>query len=220
MQTIFLPTPGAQQGEHRSRRRRPRPRCKQQRGLEGLLDGTAPGNPPRITEEARRTFMEGKLSLRAAAAAAAAAAHTWNATPSLPRLFLGESFGVSGGHTPEAVRQHLHSMGYSCKRTRYVPSKPPDPMRNARSCPRVGGSQKRARKKGEIILKYLAMRAACVCACPPDLHLDTEGGTHGPPAPTDRPGEEPMGICRTNQPHIGGTLCLWKGKLSGWSSTP
>jgi transposase len=29
--------------------------------------------------------------------------------------------------TPEAVRQHLHSMGYSWKRTRYVPSEPPDP---------------------------------------------------------------------------------------------
>ncbi len=29
--------------------------------------------------------------------------------------------------TPEAVRQHLLSMGYSWKRTRYVPSKPPDP---------------------------------------------------------------------------------------------
>ena len=29
--------------------------------------------------------------------------------------------------TPEAVRQHLHSMGYSWKRTRYVPNKPPDP---------------------------------------------------------------------------------------------
>src|SRR5215210_571144 len=31
------------------------------RGFEGLLDGTAPGNPPLITQEAR-TFMEGKLS--------------------------------------------------------------------------------------------------------------------------------------------------------------
>jgi hypothetical protein len=33
----------------------------EQRGFEGLLDGRAPGNPPRITEEAR-TFMEGKPS--------------------------------------------------------------------------------------------------------------------------------------------------------------
>jgi hypothetical protein len=29
--------------------------------------------------------------------------------------------------TPEAVRQHLLSMGYSWKRTRYVPNKAPDP---------------------------------------------------------------------------------------------
>ncbi|HZY66306.1 MAG TPA: winged helix-turn-helix domain-containing protein [Rubrobacteraceae bacterium] len=38
---------------------------------------------------------------------------------------LKESLGVKV--TPEAVRQHLHSMGYSWKRTRYVPSQPPDP---------------------------------------------------------------------------------------------
>jgi len=36
-----------------------------------------------------------------------------------------EDFGVEV--TPEAVRQHLHSMGYSWKRTRYVPNKEPDP---------------------------------------------------------------------------------------------
>jgi transposase len=32
-----------------------------ERGLEGLADGTAPGNPPRITEEAK-TFLREKLS--------------------------------------------------------------------------------------------------------------------------------------------------------------
>jgi transposase len=85
----------------------------EERGFEGLLDGTAPGNPPRITEEAR-TFMEGKLSEQQ---------RTWNATQLAEAL--GESFGVEV--TPEAVRQHLRSMGYSWKRTRYVPSKPPDP---------------------------------------------------------------------------------------------
>lgn len=84
----------------------------EERGFEGLLDGTAPGNPPRITGEAR-TFMEGKLSEE----------RTWNATQLAEAL--GESFGVEV--TPEAVRQHLRSMGYSWKRTRYVPSKPPDP---------------------------------------------------------------------------------------------
>jgi transposase len=84
----------------------------EERGLEGLLDGTAPGNPPRITEEAR-TFMESKLSEE----------RTWNATQLAEAL--SESFGVQV--TPEAIRQHLRSMGYSWKRTRYVPSKAPDP---------------------------------------------------------------------------------------------
>ena len=83
-----------------------------ERGFEGLLDGRAPGNPPRITEEARE-FMEERLSED----------RTWNATQLAEAL--GEDFGVKV--TPEAVRQHLRSMGYACKRTRYVPTKPPDP---------------------------------------------------------------------------------------------
>ena len=83
-----------------------------ERGFEGLFDGTAPGNPPRISGQ-MRTFMEGKLSEE----------RTWNATQLAEALM--ESFGVEV--TPEAVRQHLHSMGYSWKRTRYVPNKAPDP---------------------------------------------------------------------------------------------
>ncbi len=83
-----------------------------ERGLEGLFDGTAPGNPPRITEQ-MRTFMEGKLSEE----------RTWNATQLAEAL--EEEFGLVV--TPEAVRQHLRSMGYSWKRTRYVPNKAPDP---------------------------------------------------------------------------------------------
>ncbi|MCA1718664.1 MAG: helix-turn-helix domain-containing protein [Actinobacteria bacterium] len=83
-----------------------------ERGFEGLLDGTPPGNPPRITEEVR-TFMEEKLSEE----------RTWNATQ-LAEALAG-SFGVEV--TSEAVRQHLHSMDYSWKCTRYVPNKPPDP---------------------------------------------------------------------------------------------
>ena len=85
--------------------------------MEGLFDGTAPGNSPRITAQ-MRTFMEGKLSEE----------RTWNATQ-LSEV-LRESYGVEV--TPEAVRQHLVSMGYSCKRTRYVPNKPPEQERKAR----------------------------------------------------------------------------------------
>jgi len=82
-----------------------------ERGLEGLADGAAPGNPPRITQEARRCMEERLTEER-----------TYNATQ-LAEV-LEEEFSVVV--TPEAVRQHLHSMGYSWKRTRYVPNKPPD----------------------------------------------------------------------------------------------
>ncbi len=83
------------------------------RGLEGLADGTAPGNPPRITGEAR-AFMEQRLSEEE---------RTWNATQLAEAV--AERFGV--GVSPEAIRQHLLAMGYRWKRTRYVPSRPPDP---------------------------------------------------------------------------------------------
>jgi transposase len=84
-----------------------------ERGLEGLADGAAPGNPPRITRQ-MEAFMEEKLSEEE---------RTWNATQ-LTEV-LKEEFGLEV--TPEAVRQHLLSMGYSWKRTRYVPNKAPDP---------------------------------------------------------------------------------------------
>jgi transposase len=60
-----------------------------------------------------RDFMGRKLSEE----------RTWNAKQLAETL--EEEFGI--GLTPEAVRQHLHSMGYSLKRTRYVPGKAPDP---------------------------------------------------------------------------------------------
>jgi transposase len=82
------------------------------RSLEGLADGTPPGNPPRITEEAK-TFLGGKLSEE----------RTWNATQLAEAL--SERFAIEV--TPEAVRQHLLAMGYGWKRTRYVPNKPPNP---------------------------------------------------------------------------------------------
>jgi transposase len=85
----------------------------EERGLAGLADGAAPGSPARVTQEAR-TFMEGKLSEEE---------RTWNATQLAEAL--GRDLGIEV--TPEAVRQHLRSMGYSWKRTRYVPNKPPDP---------------------------------------------------------------------------------------------
>ncbi len=103
-----------------------------ERGLEGLFDGTAPGNPPRITEQ-MRTFMEGKLSEE----------RTWNATQLAEAL--EEEFGLVV--TPEAVRQHLRSMGYSWKRTRYVPNKAPDPDEERQAREELE-ALKRGRRKG------------------------------------------------------------------------
>lgn len=83
-----------------------------ERGLEGLADGAAPGNPPRVTQEMKE-YMEQRLSEE----------RSWNAAQ-LAEV-LKEEFGLVV--TPEAVRQHLRSMGYSWKRTRYVPNKASDP---------------------------------------------------------------------------------------------
>ncbi len=91
----------------------------EERGFEGLADGTAPGNPPRVTGEVR-AFVESRLSEE----------RTWNATQ-LAEEIEGR-FGIVV--RPEAVRQHLVSMGYSWKRTRYVPSSEaaPTPRRSAK----------------------------------------------------------------------------------------
>jgi transposase len=85
----------------------------EERRFEGLADGTAPGNPPRVTGEAR-VFMEQRLSEEE---------RTWNASQLAEAV--EERFGV--GVSPEAIRQHLLALGYRWKRTRYVPSRPPDP---------------------------------------------------------------------------------------------
>ncbi len=84
----------------------------EQRGFEGLADGTAPGNPSRVSAEVR-AFLEERLSEE----------RTWNASQLAEQI--GGRFGVVVG--AEAVRQHLLKMGYRWKRTRYVPCKPPDP---------------------------------------------------------------------------------------------
>ena len=98
-----------------------------ERGLEGLADGTAPGNPPRITG-AMKEYMQERLSEE----------RTWNATQ------LAEALEVEFGLmvTPEAVRQHLLSMGYSWKRTRYVPNKEPDPEQEREARKELEGLKK------------------------------------------------------------------------------
>ena len=85
----------------------------EEHGFVGLADEAPPGNPPRLTEEVR-TFVRERLSEEE---------RTWNATQLAEAI--EERFEVRV--SAEAVRQHLNSMGYSWKRTRYVPAKEPDP---------------------------------------------------------------------------------------------
>lgn len=77
--------------------------------------------------------MEGKLSEE----------RTWNATQ-LAEV-LREGFGVEV--TPEAVRQHLRAMGYSWKRTRYVPNKAPDPEQEREAREELEGLKRGRRKE-------------------------------------------------------------------------
>ena len=90
----------------------------EERRFEGLADGTAPGNPPRVTEEVRSFLGERLCEQR-----------TWNATQLAEAV--EERFGI--GVSPEAIRQHLLKMGYRWKRTRYAPSGEPDPEEEQRA---------------------------------------------------------------------------------------
>ena len=105
----------------------------EQRGLEGLADAAAPGNPPRITMEAR-AFLEEKLFEEEQ--------RTWNATQLAEAL--RKHFGVKV--TPEAVRQHLLAMGYRWKRTRYVPARQPDPEEERQAKEELAGLKKGPKK--------------------------------------------------------------------------
>lgn len=105
----------------------------ERRGIEGLADGTAPGNPPRITEQ-MRAFMQESLSEE----------RTWNATQLAEALW--EGFGVEV--TPEAVRQHLLAMGYRWKRTRYAPAKDPDPEKEREAREELEELKRGSRKAG------------------------------------------------------------------------
>ena len=87
----------------------------EEHGFGGLADEPPPGNPPRLTEEVRN-FVRERLSEEERS--------TWNATQLAEAI--EERFGVRVS-AEEAVRQHLNSMGYSWKRTRYVAAKEPDP---------------------------------------------------------------------------------------------
>lgn len=81
-------------------------------GVAGLADGTAPGQPSRITAEVK-TFLHEQLG----------ADRTWTAGQLAEAV--ADRFGITV--TAETMRQHLLALGYHWKRTRYVPAKAPDP---------------------------------------------------------------------------------------------
>lgn len=93
--------------------------------MAGLADGTAPGNPPRVTAEAK-AFLHKRLG----------EARTWTASQLADAV--ADRFGITV--SAEAIRQHLHALGYHWTRTRYVPSKPPDP-----------GQERRAREELDLL---------------------------------------------------------------------
>jgi hypothetical protein len=82
---------------------------------------------------------------------------------------LKERFGLRV--TPEAIRQHLISMGYRWKRTRYVPCQPPETSRKSKKSQKRASGAKKGALKGEIVLKYLDESGISLC-----LHLPATPG--------------------------------------------
>lgn len=99
----------------------------QEHGVAGLADGTAPGQPPRITDAVKAHLRERLGEDR-----------TWTAGQ------LAEAVTTRFGVTvsAEAVRQHLHALGYRWKRTRYVPSRDPDPDAEQEARARLEGRKR------------------------------------------------------------------------------
>ena len=84
----------------------------EEQGVEGLVDGTPPGNPLQVTEDVR-AFLQEKL----------AEDRAWNAAQLADEVKQKFKLQVH----PQTIRHHLHLMGYLWKRTRYMPAQAPDP---------------------------------------------------------------------------------------------
>jgi hypothetical protein len=93
---------------------------------------------------------------------------TWNATQLAEAIEEEFSLVVS----PEAVRQHLISMGHSWKRTRYSPDKEPDPEQQRQAREELedlkGGS-------GGPAGIEIPRRERVISVSAPDLDVDEEG---------------------------------------------
>lgn len=96
-------------------------------GVAGLADTPPPGQPPRITAEVI-PFLHTQLG----------AERTWTAGQLAEAV--ETQFGILV--SAEAMRQHLHALGYAWKRTRYVPAKPPDPEEERAARAQLAGLKK------------------------------------------------------------------------------
>jgi len=112
---------------------------------------------------------------------------TWNAAQLADAL--EERFGARV--TPETIRQHLLAIGYRWKRTRYVPSREPDPeeKREAREEMEALKGGRGGRDHPEV-----PRRERLLVVPAPRLRLGEEGA--GPPAS----GADPVGPARQGQP--------------------
>lgn len=118
----------------------------QDHGVAGLADGMAPGQPPRITAEVAGFLQEQLAEAR-------------TSTAIQPAEAVEPQFGIAV--SAEAVRQHLHRLGYAWKRTRYVPAKSPDPEQKRVARETLAG---RTRGLATATLRYLDATGPCASA--------------------------------------------------------
>src|SRR5215203_4581440 len=156
------------------------------RGLEGLADGSAPGNPPRITQKARR-YIEERLTEE----------RTWNATQ-LAEHSRRNSLLWSARRQCASICIRWATRGSApatCPTKHPTPTPSGKPKRSWRLS--KGGTKRRDRPevpRRERLLSVFASHA----------HLDTQG------ASSPASGEAAVGFGGAHQPH-GHALCGGRG---------
>src|SRR5918995_2972058 len=116
-----------------------------ERGLEGLADGTAPGNPQRISEEVRGRLTEER---------------TWNATQLAEVLEEEFSRGHAGGRSSAPPRYGLLVDAHPLRAQQTA-----GPRGGARGQGRAARAQKGA-AEGEIVLRHLDESGFYLCLPP------------------------------------------------------
>jgi transposase len=144
----------------------------EEQGFEGLADATAPGNPPRITAEAR-AFLRDRLSEEE---------RTWNARQLAESL--EESLGVGVLRPRPFVSTSSRwdtrgSVPATCQINRPIPCRSQRPKRSWRTSKR--GTRRRDRPE-------VPRRKRLLFVSTPDVHLDEER------YPTPASGEQQVGV--------------------------